>query len=224
VLHAIVVADGETPDRAGLDATWPDWEEGFGLVVAADAGAVGAERLGLPIDLIVGDGDSLGEDGIARFREAGIELRLSPMEKDESDTELAVLACLERAPGRITVLGGFGGLRLDHTLANVSLLAMPELRGLDVRLLDSRTRVRLLQANEAPASLALPGRIGDLVSLLPFGEPAEGISTEGLAYSLRGEPLALGRVRGLSNVRSASGAAVHLERGRLLVLESPATL
>jgi thiamine pyrophosphokinase len=224
VLHAIVVADGETPERTGLDSNWPNWADGFGLVVAADAGAIGAERLGFEIDLIVGDGDSLGGDGVARFREAGIEVRLSPIDKNESDSELAIRACLERAADRITLLGGFGGPRLDHTLANLSLLAMPELRGLDVRLLDTWTRVRLLQAIESPASLMLPGRIGDVVSLLPFGEGAEGITTEGLAFPLRGEPLLLGRVRGLSNVRSEAAASVDLLRGRLLVVESPATL
>jgi thiamine pyrophosphokinase len=224
VLHAAVVGDGETPDRAALDKTWPDWSEGLGFVVAADAGAIAAQALGLHLDLVVGDGDSLGEDGIARVRQAAIEIRLSPAEKDESDTELAILACLDRKPGRVTILGGFGGPRFDHTLANIALLAMPELRAVDARMLDDRTRVRLVLADGGPATLTLAGRVGDLVSLLPFGERAEGITTEGLAYALHGEPLLLGRVRGLSNVRTEEVASIRLERGRLLVVETPATL
>ena len=82
MVHAVVVADGHTPDRAALDRAWPDWQNGVVLVVAADAGAVGAEALGLAIDLVVGDGDSLGPAGVARFRAAGVEVRLSPAEKD----------------------------------------------------------------------------------------------------------------------------------------------
>ena len=181
MVHAVVVADGHTPDRAALDRAWPDWQNGVVLVVAADAGAVGAEALGLAIDLVVGDGDSLGPAGVARFRAAGVEVRLSPAEKDESDTELAMLACLDRGARRITLLGAFGGERLDHAVANLSLLAMPELEALDVSALDERSRVRLLQAAGKPASLALPGRVGDLVSLLPFGAGADDITTEGLA-------------------------------------------
>ena len=175
MVHAVVVADGHTPDRAALDRAWPDWQNGVVLVVAADAGAVGAEALGLAIDLVVGDGDSLGPAGVARFRAAGVEVRLSPAEKDESDTELAMLACLDRGARRITLLGAFGGERLDHAVANLSLLAMPELEALDVSALDERSRVRLLQAAGKPASLALPGRVGDLVSLLPFGAGADDI-------------------------------------------------
>ena len=151
-------------------------------------------------------------------------MRLVPAEKDESDSELALLACLDRGADRITVLGAFGGERLDHTLANLSLLAMPQLAGRDARMLDARTRVRLLQAHTAPAAMTLSGRVGDLVSLLPFGDHAEGITTEGLAYPLRDEPLVFGRVRGLSNVRTAPAASVRIERGCLLVIESPATL
>ena len=100
----------------------------------------------------------------------------------------------------------------------------PELEALDVSALDERSRVRLLQAAGKPASLALPGRVGDLVSLLPFGAGADDITTEGLAYGLEGEPLPFGHVRGLSNVRLAEVAHVRLGRGRLLVIESPATL
>ena len=101
---------------------------------------------------------------------------------------------------------------------------MPELGGLDVRMLDERTRVRLMRAEGAATTLELAGRVGDLVSLLPFGDGADGITTAGLAYPLRGEPLLVGRVRGLSNVRSKPVASIRLERGRLLVIESPATL
>ncbi|TME82344.1 MAG: thiamine diphosphokinase [Chloroflexi bacterium] len=208
--HCAVVGDGETPDRTALDGAWPGWSDDLGFVVAADAGAIGAEALGLRVDLVVGDGDSLGDAGIARVRDSGIEIRLSPAEKDESDTELGILACLDRTPSRITILGAFGGPRLDHTLANIALLAMPELGGLDVRMLDERTRVRLMRADGA--------------ATLPFGEGADGITTAGLAYPLRGEPLLVGRVRGLSNVRSNPVASIRLERGRLLVIESPATL
>jgi thiamine pyrophosphokinase len=61
------------------------------------------------------------------------------------------------------------------------------------------------------------------VSLFPFGDDAEGVDTDGLAYPLRGERLAVGPARGLSNVRSGPRARVALRAGRLLVVETPIT-
>ena len=70
----------------------------------------------------------------------------------------------------------------------------------------------------------LPGRIGDLVSLLPLGDRVDGVTTEGLRYPLRDEPLVAGPARGQSNVRMSPHAAVTIRRGRLLIVETPATL
>jgi thiamine pyrophosphokinase len=58
------------------------------------------------------------------------------------------------------------------------------------------------------------------VSLLPVGGDADGVRTDGLRFALAGEPLRLGRSRGLSNEVVAGGASVQLERGVLLVIET----
>ena len=107
--RAIVVADGDVPLRSALDAAWPGWHDGATIVIAADGGARGAERLGLSIDLIVGDGDSLGEADTLRFESAGVMVRRAPTAKDESDTELAIASAVELGAAGITVLGAFGG-------------------------------------------------------------------------------------------------------------------
>ncbi len=226
-VKALIVADGDVPERDRLDAAWPGWADAVGLVVAADGGAVGAERLGLPIDLVVGDMDSLDEDHLDRLRAAGVAVERAPVAKDESDTELAVRAALARGARRLTIVGAFGGRRLDHTLANIGLLVLPELVDRETELLDAMARVTALRAPDAegrPVRRELPGRVGDLVSLLPFGADAQDVTTEGLRYPLAGGALAAGPARGLSNVRLRPDAAVTLGRGILLVVESPATL
>lgn len=226
-MHALVVADGRTPTREELDAAWPGWDADVGLVVAADGGATAAEALGLRIDLLVGDGDSLGPAGLERFVRAGVEVERSPVDKDETDTELALLAALRRGADRLTLLGALGGRRLDHELANLWLLGHPALGRVSAAILDATARVRLLQAPNAdghPARLDLPGRVGALVSLLPFSGDAVGITTEGLRYPLRDELLRLGPARGISNVRLTPTASVTLRAGRLLVIEEPGTL
>jgi thiamine pyrophosphokinase len=219
--RAIVLADGDAPDRAALDASWPGWNEDVVAVIAADGGSRHASSLGLRIDRWVGDGDSIPAGDLDALREAGIPIDLVPAEKDETDTELALRAALDSGAARVTILGALGGPRLDHALANVALLAHPALDDREAEVLDGRSRIRLLRG---PASLALDGPPGDLISLIPFGTDADGVRTEGLRYPLQGETLVLGAARGLSNVRVAGAASVALRTGSILVVETPVTL
>jgi thiamine pyrophosphokinase len=226
-MQAIVLADGEVGTRPGLDAAWPGWLEPSRFVVAADGGARHAGSLGISIDRWVGDADSIDPDDLAGLAAAGIPIQLVPADKDESDTELALRVALEAGPESVIVLGALGGRRLDHALANLTLLAHPDLAGRPLTILATDARVRLLDAagRAGPATrLELSGRIGDLVTLLPVGGDALGVTTEGLRYPLEGEPIREGQTRGLSNVRIAARATVTIGSGRLLVIETPATL
>jgi thiamine pyrophosphokinase len=218
--HALILADGDAPSPAALDRAWPGWDEGIDLIIAADGGARHAASLGRTIDLWVGDGDSLGADGVEALRAAGIPVELAPVDKDESDTELAIVAAAGAGAGRITIVGALGGTRADHGLANVWLLAHPALGRRAVRLIDDRARIRLLSTGRHD----LGGRIGDLVSLLPFAGDADGLTTRGLRYPLLDEPLRTGSSRGLSNVREAIDAGIDVRTGMVLVVEIAATL
>ena len=222
----MVLADGSAPSRAALDRAWPGWDAGIGLVIAADGGARHAGPLGLRIDRWVGDGDSIDPGDLAVLAASGVVVERVPSEKDASDTELAVVAALEAGAGSITLLGGLGGVRLDHALANVALLQDPALDDRWVRLYDeqaARLTVVAAQGNEACAR-EFEGRVGDIVTLLPLGSAVDGVETAGLRYPLAGETLALGRSRGLSNVRTEPAARVAIRSGRLLVIETPANL
>lgn len=218
--HALILADGGGADPAALEAAWPGWADGIDWVVAADGGARYAGPLGRTLDLWVGDGDSVGEAALEDLARSGVPVRRSPEAKDETDTELAILAAMAVGAARISIVGALGGARFDHALANVWLLALPGLEGRDVRIVDGATRIRLV----GPGDADLGGRVGDLVSLLPFGGAAGGIETSGLRFPLRDESLPLGPARGLSNVRASADASVRLGSGRLLVVETPATL
>jgi thiamine pyrophosphokinase len=189
------------------------------LVVAADGGALVAESLGLRPDVVVGDFDSLPPSDADRLRSSGVELIGHPAEKDESDTELAVRTALERGATTIWILGGLGGPRFEHSLANVLLLALPELSGADAALSDGLTTVRLLDGAHR-RSLELRGDAGDWISLLPLSEQVSGVATDGLAYPLGQETLAQGPTRGLSNELSGTVATVAIATGRLAVIHT----
>ena len=202
---ALVLADGAVPSRALLDASW----------------------LGLRLDRWVGDGDSIEPAALAALAAAGVDVRRSPIDKDESDTELAVLAVVEAGAASLTILGALGGVRVDHALSNVALLEHPALDGIDAWLYDEHAvRISLLTAGAAtgPVTREAAGRAGDIVSLIPLGAMALGVTTHGLRYPLAGEALVLGRTRGVSNVRTDPVARITLESGRLLLIETPATV
>lgn len=225
-MHTLILADGEPVGRADLDAAWPGWDEDVATVIAADGGARQADGLGVAIDAWVGDADSLDAGSLDRLRVAGTPITLTSVDKDETDTESAIEAALLAGATRITVVGALGGRRLDHGLANIGLLTLAELAGRDVRLLGPAARVRSLlgTASGGGGRVVLDGRVGDIVTLLPLGEDAVGVTTTGLRYPLDAETLVVGRTRGVSNVRLADPAEVRLRAGRLLVIETPATL
>jgi thiamine pyrophosphokinase len=203
---ALVVADG--------DVRLPAADRSGALVIAADGGLLKAEAAGLRADVVVGDGDSLSAEKLANLRAEGVDVRLYPPEKDESDTELAVRDAVRRGADRVQIVGGLGGQRFDHALANVLLLASPDIEA-DVSLVDGPTTVRVVTSE-----LRIEGSAGDYVSLLPLSEEVVGVTTGGLAYPLTDATLRQGPTLGLSNELTSDHASVRVEHGRLAVIHT----
>ena len=186
------------------------------LLVAADGGAESLDRVGRRPDLLIGDLDSTGPALVERLAMSAVRIERHPVDKEVSDTELALRAAIDAGADEIVLLGAIGGDRLDHELANVLLLADPALAGRDVRLVHAGNTVRVVRSGE---SLVVGGRIGDLVTLLPIGGEATGITTDGLRWPLDAATLRMGRSRGLSNEIVAAPASVRLGSGVLLIVE-----
>lgn len=211
-MRTVIVASG------ALDPADAGWLDGADVIIAADGGAASLDDLGRRPHLLVGDLDSVDARLVERLEAEGVAVERHPVDKDASDTELALERALETSPdAEVLVLGAMGGERLDHELANLLLLADPALAGRQVRLVRGSTSVRAVRGGER---LVLGGIAGDLVTLLPIGGDAAGVVTEGLRWPLRDATLAMGRSRGLSNLVEAPPASVSLERGTLLVVET----
>lgn len=212
-MRAIIVADGDI--RPGTALHGP----AFSLVVAADGGALKASILGLVPDVVVGDGDSLAAERVAELRADGVEVIIHPVDKNESDTELAVREALARGATSIVIAGAFGGARLDHGVANLLLLTLPELAGLDVSLIDGASSARVIGLSGA-GHLIFEGAAGDYVSLLALSERVDGVTTDGLRFPLTNDTLLQGPTRGLSNELVGAWAEVRTDRGRLAVIHT----
>ena len=181
-------------------------------VIAADGGVDRALALGLHVDLAIGDFDSVTPAGLAAAKAAGARVERHPASKDATDLELALDAAIALGPARIVVVGSGGG-RLDHLLGSVLLLADKRYAAAEID-----TYLGDAQAHLIRDSRTLTGAPGDLLSLLPVHGAAEGVTTEGLEYPLRGETLPPGTSRGISNVFSASEARITVQRGCLFAV------
>ncbi len=215
-MRAIVVAGGSTdPSDADLLST-------ADLVIAADGGAAWLAAVGHVPDRLVGDLDSAPAEIVAELEAAGVPVERHPTEKDASDLELAIDVAVAAGATEVTILGALGGMRLDHELAAVLLLADPawDGRGVTLRIVRGGTAVRALLG---PGVMRLDGPPGSIVTLLPLGDDVAGVTTDRLRYALDDEPLRLGRARGLSNVVAASGASVQIGTGTLLIIEGEPT-
>ena len=185
------------------------------LVVAADSGLDLARRLGVPVDLVVGDFDSADPAGVAAAVASGSRLERHPADKDATDLELALDAVLRLGRSPVRIVGGAGWDRLDHLVANFLLVASPRYAPL-------RLRWWVKGAEVAPVHgrLDMAGDPGDLVTLLAVGGPATGVTTAGLRWPLLGETLTPGSTRGVSNELAASTAAVCVETGVLVAIHT----
>lgn len=203
----VVFAGGTAPDSSAAEAI-----PAGSLVVAADSGADHALAFGLHVDVAIGDFDSISPGALAAVEQAGGRIERHPAAKDATDLELALDAATALGPRRILVVGGTGG-RLDHLLGELLLLGAEAYAGVELDALLGPSMIHVVRHERS-----FVGHAGELISLLALHGPAVGVVTEGLAYPLRGETLAPGSSRGISNAFDAAEASVALESGVVLAV------
>jgi thiamine pyrophosphokinase len=208
-MRAVIFANGEFNNPHGVrDLLRPN-----DLVIAADGGTCHALAVGVSPHVVIGDLDSLPPDVQAQVKSAGARiLRFSPR-KDETDLELALLHAAQMRATEIIVLAALGG-RLDQTIANLLLLTLPELREIDVRIVEGAQTAFLVHAGDD--GVLIEGQPGDIVSLIPLKGDALGVTAEGLEWPLHDDTLRFGPARGVSNVLKARQARVRIRQGLLL--------
>ena len=184
------------------------------IVIAVDGGLRHCLELKLRPHTLIGDMDSLSPEEIDAVIRSGIPISRYPARKDHTDMELALQHAMSLGADDIVLLGALGA-RWDMTIANVMLLAAPELAGCRVRILDGMQEISLVRAGE---TRRFEGNAGDLLSLIPLRTDAQNVRVTGLEYPLSGETLYFGATRGISNVFHDQTATVFLENGLLLCL------
>jgi len=204
----VLFANGELP---APEAILADLVPGD-FLIAVDGGLRHLVTLNLTPDLIIGDLDSANPGDVERFASQGVEVQRYPIDKDETDLELALQAALDKQPSSIWIVAALGG-RLDQTLGNIFLLTRPRPTGVDLRLVDGRQEVLLIEDR-----ITLAGEPGQRVSLLPLLGEVTGVKAQGLAYPLDDETLYPDHTRGISNRMLGATASISISSGFLLCI------
>lgn len=183
-----------------------DFSDAF--IICADGGIKHTKKLGLTADVWMGDGDSLESDEIAAKK-----LVEFPPEKDNTDTDLAVMFALENGFKDITIIGALGG-RIDHEFSHFCILK---------KILDSGARGVLLDEKNTvtmeKSSFKLTDNGRSYISFFPFGGDVKNFSIKGLRYEAEGMTLSCGQVQASSNCfNGEKTASITLDSGYLLVI------
>lgn len=190
-----------------FDPSLLQYEEGD-LIIAADAGLIHLQTMGLRAHLFIGDGDSLG------FFPEGIESVLLPEEKDDTDIHAAVREGLKRAYRRFAIHGALGGKRFSHSLANLQVLSFLSENGAEGVLFHPDYSVRLLGVGSHELSMA-----GGYFSLFDLKGDAR-VSVTGAKYPLTNALLPPHLTLGVSN-EGTKHTRITVESGQILLVREP---
>jgi thiamine pyrophosphokinase len=181
-------------------------------LICADGGARHLLDTGMVPSLIVGDMDSLDQVSQDRYESMGARIIRHPRKKNETDTEIALKEAFAMTPSEVWIWGALGH-RIDHILANISLLIQGNRRGIEVKLIDTWCEVFLVIRRRV-----LEGEAGQTVSLLPFGGAASGITLRGFEYPLTKALMEVGSPYGVSNRLTERQGIIEVDAGILLAV------
>lgn len=184
--------------------------------VGVDGGCLKLLEQGLPLDIAVGDFDSVSETDLNKIRTQAKQVVQSVPEKNDTDLELALKAVFEAYPeAAVTVYGAFGG-RLDHFLSNIFFPTDPDLTPYmeQIQLVDGQNR---LIYRPAGCHEIQPDPAMSYVGFMPVGEGH--LEITGAKYPLHQENYFLKAMYG-SNEFLDQPIQVSLDRGYLVIVYS----
>ncbi len=192
-----------------------EYKEVVDLWIGADRGAFVLIEADLDVDYAVGDFDSVNASEMALIKQTAGSFKQYPVEKDETDLEIAIKLALENKPCMIYLFGVTGG-RLDHTLINIQLLYQIVQAGVRGLLVDRLNQVELTY----PGTYKV---VHDpnypMLSFIPFSEHIHELKLSGFYYKLVDAMLTWGQTLCLSNKLIANNGTFSYREGILLLVK-----
>src|SRR5690554_5151332 len=184
------------------------------FVIAVDSGLRALKDIGVIPNLLVGDLDSIDEVTFNWSKEKNLEVLKFPIQKDQTDTEIAVDYLVEKKTDEIVLLGCTGS-RLDHMLSNISLLRKLSKLGIEAKIVDENNEIRYLNSN-----VSIEKKDGQYISVVPISLDGIILTLRGFYYNLEHKDLEYSTSLGISNYIVNDIGQVILEKGEALLIIS----
>lgn len=183
----------------------------------ADGGYKNAVMLGIKIDKLIGDSDSMHiyKNSIDEIKDKS-QIVILPKEKDETDSFACVLDAIEEGFKEFVLLFCTGG-RLDHFMGALAILEFINSKGARAVILDSKNLIMILKDGEMEIDKLNEFKY---ISIVPLDEMISGVSTDGLKYPLSDETLYRKMGRGISNEIIGQKGKVTIKKGTALIIYS----
>ena len=184
------------------------------LYIAADGGYKYLTERGMDPDITVGDFDSLGEEPTDAFRGEVIKF---PVEKDDTDTLIAVKEAMRRGCTEITLYGCLGGDRFDHSIATLQTLTYAAERGANVTAVGENGRYSVTAIKDG--RMVFPCDREGTFSVFAASGECLGVSIENAKYTVKDATVTPSYPIGVSNsFIKGRGATVSVKKGTLWVI------
>jgi thiamine pyrophosphokinase len=216
-MRCIIVTGGPLKDEAAELIKKLSREDEDTVTIACDGGCDILARHDIVPDIVVGDMDSISDAGLEFINSRNVFTEKYPVEKDWTDSEIALSKAEDAEVFLITPFAG----RFDHTIANIQLALRFKAEGGKITVTDGITYCYPLSGEDS-VSIDVSSFGEPLsVSLVPwdFSEPVRGVTTEGLYYPLDGQDLTAGYTFSFSNhpVEKTGKISINIRSGLLLV-------
>lgn len=189
----------------------------YDWTIAVDAGLEILKLLHIMPDEVVGDLDTVDSSVLQEYREnSSVKFEIHKPEKDETDTELALLTAARCGCNKVDLLGALGG-RMDHAISNIQLLYQFYKQGMDVCIYDAQNKLYLLGSGKIFRKSEVYGKY---ISFMPLTEVVEGLTLKGFKYPLNRRRLELGSCLCISNELNSTEGIMELEKGVLICVEA----
>ena len=195
----LLVVGGRAPEAAWLREAAKGRE-----VWAVDHGLDACLAADIRPQRLIGDGDSAAPAAWQLAKEQHIPIEQFPVEKDDTDTQLALKLAREAGFPAAIVTGAFGG-RFDHALSTVTSCAFAPLPCL---LADEREALAFVRGGETLS--CRPAKAPKAISLLPFTPRCEGVNLAGTRWPLADATLEARSMRAISNVLEPGSTSLTL--------------
>ena len=185
------------------------------IFIGVDKGALSLIKHHIRPNLAIGDFDSVTEEEFQYISKNSLETKRLLPEKDETDTELAILHALSLSVAEIDIYGGLGG-RLDHSIANIRLLLRYSKKGIVINLINESNHLVILK----PGNYTFEAFKYSYLSFFAIEETVTDLTLSGVKYPLSKYTLTQDDIRCVSNEVVLDNYKISFSKGYLLMIRS----